>query len=50
MPNQAKKHIKNDMEVIQNVRVEIFLKSNKLNFVDFSCAKIDIIHIFILQN
>ncbi|GAL61997.1 hypothetical protein JCM19300_743 [Algibacter lectus] len=40
--------MKNDIEVIQNVRVETLLKSNKLSVVDFACAKFAIIDNFIL--
>src|SRR5690606_450513 len=47
IPNHAKKHIKNDIDVIQNVRVGIDLKLNKFNFVALSDCSVFITSIFI---
>ena len=47
IPNHAKKHMKNEIDVIQNVRVGIDLKLNKFNFVALRDSVAFITSIFI---
>ncbi|GAA3629345.1 hypothetical protein GCM10022397_13680 [Flavivirga jejuensis] len=46
IPNHAKKHIKKDIDVIQKVRMDTFLKFNKFKFVDLVGVELFIIKYF----
>ncbi|GAA4900346.1 hypothetical protein GCM10023311_27450 [Flaviramulus aquimarinus] len=46
IPNHAKKHMKNDIAVIQNVRMGKLFKLSNCNVVDLVCVVVSIIKHF----